>query len=77
LAKEIEQFYVPPGYTKSNNNAPKVNPIVNKSQTNNNYQLTVINCQLKTEVIMWIAVIIFVYLSVEVLGYLTGEEVHE
>lgn len=32
---------------------------------------------LKTEVIMWIAVIIFVYLSVEVLGYLTGEEVHE
>lgn len=30
---------------------------------------------LKTEVIMWIAVIIFVSLSVEVLSYLSGGEI--
>ena len=32
------------------------------------------HCKLKNEVIMWIAVIIFVCLSVEVISYLRGDE---
>ena len=32
------------------------------------------NCKLKTEVIMWIAIIMFVCLSVEVISYLRGDE---
>lgn len=37
MAKEIEQFYVPPGY-KSNNDAPKTNSVTNKSNVNTDYQ---------------------------------------
>ena len=32
------------------------------------------HCKLKTEVIMWIAIIMFVCLSVEVISYLRGDE---
>ena len=37
MVKEVEHFYIPPGY-KPNNDAPKTNPITNKSNFNNNYQ---------------------------------------
>ena len=37
MAKEIEQFYIPPGY-QSNSNAPKTNPTVNKSNFKDSYQ---------------------------------------
>ena len=32
------------------------------------------HCKLKTEVIMWIVIIMFVCLSVEVISYLRGDE---